>query len=659
MAPEVLEQRPYDDKSDIWATGCVAYEMCSLHRPYEALNTPALYIKILTGERKELAASYSSDLRGVVDECLQGNATVRPTASDLLNVGHLRQQAIRLGSGVRPSPSKGGKMHQVVSEVTTGMPETRKQLLSLLETGHGTQQKEAFSDMDESDCFNVRIDCETTESEHVCQSSDDAVETDCRGCSPSTLWDQAHTGEGDSLMLTTTTASSSESVSRPLSCSISPEPKGRCFNWDDASKYGTMSLSTTSKFHVKRLSLTSASCKTPSDEAILRDVLCESPVTNHAQTIDRTDLELLLKEQGNKGIDENSVVKSQSQMTFEPPDQQLTGLDPVDSAMRKWQQASGCEVQLQRIGKGRYRCGDGKRLFCRLDDKGNLVVRQGSKFMPIGEFFGIVLQETEDTSCRLLAKPEDIPRINSGDALDAAILSHFHAAGEPMHFKQIGKGKYRYGNRKIFCRLASNKRVMVRKNSDFISLEDFLAANPQDENVETPHGDETDEDAVLHHEKDNIHSAAESNCTSKKAARGMISQDHDLLNDVLKTLQLKKRQLTRQLDETEARGRKICAGHGHLWRDACDVLESHLSDELVDEPQQLEVEKQLQQLLTRCACEGATQPAKAPLFLICRRIHLQSEMEKCDLKLDEVLSMIQHAGSEPVGVARPRRHSVF
>merc|ERR1719265_910343 len=102
MAPEVLEARPYGEKSDIWAVGCILYEICTLRRPFEALNTPALYVKILTGQRKEIPSGYSSEIRGIVDACMQGEERVRPTASNLLNEGSLREQAIKLGSGVRP-----------------------------------------------------------------------------------------------------------------------------------------------------------------------------------------------------------------------------------------------------------------------------------------------------------------------------------------------------------------------------------------------------------------------------------------------------------------------------------------------------------------------------------------------------------------------------
>ena len=36
LSPEVWENRPYDSKSDLWAMGCVLYEMATLKHAFEA-----------------------------------------------------------------------------------------------------------------------------------------------------------------------------------------------------------------------------------------------------------------------------------------------------------------------------------------------------------------------------------------------------------------------------------------------------------------------------------------------------------------------------------------------------------------------------------------------------------------------------------------------
>ena len=34
MSPEMYENKPYSDKSDIWALGCILYELCTLKRAF-------------------------------------------------------------------------------------------------------------------------------------------------------------------------------------------------------------------------------------------------------------------------------------------------------------------------------------------------------------------------------------------------------------------------------------------------------------------------------------------------------------------------------------------------------------------------------------------------------------------------------------------------
>jgi NIMA (never in mitosis gene a)-related kinase len=38
MSPEMYENKPYTHKSDIWALGCILYELCTLERAFSAGN---------------------------------------------------------------------------------------------------------------------------------------------------------------------------------------------------------------------------------------------------------------------------------------------------------------------------------------------------------------------------------------------------------------------------------------------------------------------------------------------------------------------------------------------------------------------------------------------------------------------------------------------
>jgi len=50
LAPEILENKPYNFKADIWSLGILLYEMTCLKPPFDANNFPLLVLKIIKGE---------------------------------------------------------------------------------------------------------------------------------------------------------------------------------------------------------------------------------------------------------------------------------------------------------------------------------------------------------------------------------------------------------------------------------------------------------------------------------------------------------------------------------------------------------------------------------------------------------------------------------
>lgn len=84
LSPELCEEKPYNNKSDVWALGCVLYEMCTGKHPFTAPNQAALILRIVKGTYTPLGFEFSSSLREIIDLCLEKELKKRPTIQSLL-----------------------------------------------------------------------------------------------------------------------------------------------------------------------------------------------------------------------------------------------------------------------------------------------------------------------------------------------------------------------------------------------------------------------------------------------------------------------------------------------------------------------------------------------------------------------------------------------
>lgn len=81
LSPELCENRPYSYSSDVWALGCVLYELCALKRPFDASNLLGVVYCVVKGDADMSAiADRSTDLQVLVTNLLIKDATRRPNA---------------------------------------------------------------------------------------------------------------------------------------------------------------------------------------------------------------------------------------------------------------------------------------------------------------------------------------------------------------------------------------------------------------------------------------------------------------------------------------------------------------------------------------------------------------------------------------------------
>ncbi|XP_048375452.1 serine/threonine-protein kinase Nek8 isoform X1 [Sphaerodactylus townsendi] len=84
ISPELCEGKPYNQKSDIWALGCVLYELASLKRAFEAANLPALVLKIMSGTFAPISDRYSPELRQLILNMLNLDPSKRPPLNEIM-----------------------------------------------------------------------------------------------------------------------------------------------------------------------------------------------------------------------------------------------------------------------------------------------------------------------------------------------------------------------------------------------------------------------------------------------------------------------------------------------------------------------------------------------------------------------------------------------
>ena len=89
LSPEICEEKPYNEKSDVWALGCILYELCTFHHPFEAKSQGALVLKILNDNPPPIKQSFSDNLRKLINLILEKNLYKRPSCKTILKLPYI------------------------------------------------------------------------------------------------------------------------------------------------------------------------------------------------------------------------------------------------------------------------------------------------------------------------------------------------------------------------------------------------------------------------------------------------------------------------------------------------------------------------------------------------------------------------------------------
>jgi len=90
MSPELINEEPYGQKSDIWALGCTVYELVTLKKPFDGKTSDQIFNKIKDNPYAPLGADVDPDIKTLIDTLLQKDPKQRPNIRKVANMPCLK-----------------------------------------------------------------------------------------------------------------------------------------------------------------------------------------------------------------------------------------------------------------------------------------------------------------------------------------------------------------------------------------------------------------------------------------------------------------------------------------------------------------------------------------------------------------------------------------
>ncbi|XP_078140400.1 serine/threonine-protein kinase Nek3 [Centroberyx gerrardi] len=84
VSPEIWDNKPYNNKSDVWSLGCVLYELCTLRHPFQASSWKSLILKVCRGAYPPLPSHLPYELHYLVKQMFKTNPKDRPSLHTIL-----------------------------------------------------------------------------------------------------------------------------------------------------------------------------------------------------------------------------------------------------------------------------------------------------------------------------------------------------------------------------------------------------------------------------------------------------------------------------------------------------------------------------------------------------------------------------------------------
>jgi len=97
MSPEQVEiNKKYNSKCDVWALGCILYELVTLDKPFRAANIQSLNIKILKSDYKPIVNTFNDPdielFKKIIHMCLIKCEDKRASIDDILEISEIKKK---------------------------------------------------------------------------------------------------------------------------------------------------------------------------------------------------------------------------------------------------------------------------------------------------------------------------------------------------------------------------------------------------------------------------------------------------------------------------------------------------------------------------------------------------------------------------------------
>ena len=151
MAPEIINEKDYDERADIWSLGCLVYELAALRPPFDASNAVTLAVKINKGDYPRLPGKFSNELMNAISKMIQLDPRRRPRVEDLEGFpgieGAIRTAKALLNNYASQVAMKNKERELIKREEKVAAREKELDLREseLHEREEALQQKEIFS----------------------------------------------------------------------------------------------------------------------------------------------------------------------------------------------------------------------------------------------------------------------------------------------------------------------------------------------------------------------------------------------------------------------------------------------------------------------------------------------------------------------------------